>query len=174
MKSLQWLDSIGVDLKARPGVPIEVRSPINGEIIAEVNSDTHESAEHQVQLARQAFSQWRAIPAPKRGELIRLQGDTDTCFIDIGYWRRAGDPLFRPMIDEVADSQQNFSLGKIHRLRDPTDDRRRCDGTEIRDQTPHAEEFAAVFARSEVRPHRHHGAAAESVCEAAQQSDEQK
>ena len=74
MKSLQWLDSIGVDLKARPGVPIEVRSPINGEIIAEVNSDTHESAEHQVQLARQAFSQWRAIPAPKRGELIRLLG----------------------------------------------------------------------------------------------------
>lgn len=74
MKSLQWLDSIGVDLKARPGVPIEVRSPINGEVIAEVNSDTQESVEQQVQLARQAFSQWRTIPAPKRGELIRLLG----------------------------------------------------------------------------------------------------
>ncbi len=40
MNPLQWLESLGIDLANRPGNPIEVRSPIDGEIIARVNADT--------------------------------------------------------------------------------------------------------------------------------------
>jgi aldehyde dehydrogenase (NAD+) len=75
MNPLQWLESLGIDLTNRPGNPIEVRSPIDGEIIARVNADTSESADQKIQQARQAFAQWRMIPAPKRGELIRLLGN---------------------------------------------------------------------------------------------------
>ena len=75
MNALQWLESLGIDLASRPGNPIEVRSPIDGEVIASVNADTPESVEREVQLAGQAFAQWRTIPAPKRGELIRLLGN---------------------------------------------------------------------------------------------------
>jgi len=75
MEALQWLESLGIDPANRPGKPIEVRSPINGEVIASVNADTPESVERQVQLAEQAFTQWRTIPAPRRGELIRLLGE---------------------------------------------------------------------------------------------------
>jgi len=75
MDALQWLESLGVDLENRPGKQIEVRSPINGDVIASVNADTAESVERAVQLAGQAFDQWRTIPAPRRGELIRLLGE---------------------------------------------------------------------------------------------------
>ena len=75
MKAVQWLESIGVDLTAGPGDPIEVYSPVNGELIATVNSDNAESADIKVKQAVQAFAQWRTVPAPRRGELIRLLGE---------------------------------------------------------------------------------------------------
>jgi hypothetical protein len=75
MNALQWLESLGVDLQSRPGEPLEIRSPIDGQVIASVNADTAESADRKVQQAAQAFAKWRTIPAPKRGELIRLLGE---------------------------------------------------------------------------------------------------
>ena len=75
MNAVQWLESIGVDLTAGRGDPIEVYSPVNGELIATVNSDNAESADIKVKQAVQAFAQWRTVPAPRRGELIRLLGE---------------------------------------------------------------------------------------------------
>ena len=76
MDALQWLETLGIDIANRSGEQIEVRSPINGKVIARVNADTPESVEREVQLAVQAFIKWRTIPAPRRGELIRLLGET--------------------------------------------------------------------------------------------------
>lgn len=50
-------------------------SPVDGEPIAKVDIATKDSYEHIVQSAQIAFKQWRIIPAPKRGEVVRQLGD---------------------------------------------------------------------------------------------------
>lgn len=49
-------------------------SPINGEVIAEVYQTESDDYELVVGKAYKAFLEWRKIPAPKRGEVVRLIG----------------------------------------------------------------------------------------------------
>jgi len=50
---------------------VKVYSPINGELIGEFPYD---DPANTVQNAESAFDVWKNVPAPKRGELIRLYG----------------------------------------------------------------------------------------------------
>ena len=52
--------------------PIEVRSPITGGIIGRVNPINETAASEAIDQAHQAHLEWRKVPAPRRGELIRL------------------------------------------------------------------------------------------------------
>ena len=52
-----------------------VRSPIDGAEIARLTDDTPESADAKIAAAAEAFKTWRLVPAPRRGELIRLLGE---------------------------------------------------------------------------------------------------
>ncbi len=70
----QWLESLGVDLNGRDGPPLEVRSPIDGAVIATVNTDTPAAADAAIARAMDAFALWQSVPAPRRGELIRRLG----------------------------------------------------------------------------------------------------
>ena len=54
---------------------LRVRSPITGEEIALVAPTTSEQAQQAIGAAQAAFEQWRSVPAPRRGELVRLLGD---------------------------------------------------------------------------------------------------
>jgi aldehyde dehydrogenase (NAD+) len=54
---------------------LTVRTPITGEIIANVPTITPADATKAIAQAQAAFLEWRTIPAPKRGELIRLLGE---------------------------------------------------------------------------------------------------
>ena len=54
---------------------LEVSSPINGHIIARIETDTSDSVANKIKLAAGANLTWRRIPAPRRGELIRLFAD---------------------------------------------------------------------------------------------------
>ncbi|MFW2405462.1 MAG: aldehyde dehydrogenase family protein [Gammaproteobacteria bacterium] len=74
MQLADWLKSIGADLASRPGPTIDVRSPIDGQVIATVKSDTTESADAAIRRSHAAFQTWRDVPAPRRGELIRELG----------------------------------------------------------------------------------------------------
>ena len=74
MNPIPWLESLGVDLVVRPGDPIEVRSPIDGAIVARVNTDTPATVEAAIRSAADAFEAWRSVPAPRRGEAIRRLG----------------------------------------------------------------------------------------------------
>jgi len=74
MQQADWLKSIGVDLSSRQGATLDVRSPIDGKVIATVRSDTKESAAAAIRRSHAAFQTWRDVPAPRRGELIRLLG----------------------------------------------------------------------------------------------------
>ncbi len=54
---------------------LRVCSPITGETIAEIAPTTSEQASRAIGTAQAAFAQWRSVPAPRRGELVRLLGD---------------------------------------------------------------------------------------------------
>ena len=51
-----------------------VRSPLTGEPIADVHDADTGLIHKTVEAAAQAFRAWRMVPAPRRGELVRLLG----------------------------------------------------------------------------------------------------
>ena len=50
-------------------------SPVTGEKTADVKTVTTAQAKKAIELADEAFKQWRLVPAPRRGELVRLLGE---------------------------------------------------------------------------------------------------
>ncbi|MGH1456797.1 MAG: L-piperidine-6-carboxylate dehydrogenase [Alphaproteobacteria bacterium] len=54
---------------------MDVFSPIDGQKIGAVHKDTSESARTKITNAHAAFLDWRAVPAPRRGELVRIFGN---------------------------------------------------------------------------------------------------
>ncbi len=60
--------------KSTDGGELKVYSPINGEYIASVYQATEKDYEWVVEKAQAAFKEWRRIPAPKRGEIVRQIG----------------------------------------------------------------------------------------------------
>jgi aldehyde dehydrogenase (NAD+) len=51
------------------------RSPIDGQRIGSVGSASREQVEAACARAQEAFLEWRTVPAPRRGELVRLLGE---------------------------------------------------------------------------------------------------
>ncbi len=75
-KSLQTevteiLSSLGVT--PQPEGPLTVHTPLTGEILAHLPITAN--AEPAIAAAHKAFLKWRLVPAPKRGELVRLLGE---------------------------------------------------------------------------------------------------
>src|SRR6185312_13947968 len=52
-----------------------VRSPVTGEVIAEVHDTAPAAVARAVEAAHEAYLAWRSVPAPRRGELVRLLGE---------------------------------------------------------------------------------------------------
>ncbi|MBU6462993.1 MAG: aldehyde dehydrogenase family protein [Bradyrhizobium sp.] len=67
------LDRLGVVPNRRHGAHA-VRSPLTGETIANVQDASPQHTAETIALAEAAFRQWRQVPAPQRGELVRLLG----------------------------------------------------------------------------------------------------
>ena len=67
-------EKLGVDERAITEGDLEVVSPIDGSVIASVTSSRANQTATAVGRAREAFAAWRSVPAPRRGELIRLFG----------------------------------------------------------------------------------------------------
>jgi len=57
------------------GSDLEVFTPIDGQKIAIVDCHRVKDVESTVQASHDAFLKWRSVPAPVRGELIRLLGE---------------------------------------------------------------------------------------------------
>jgi aldehyde dehydrogenase (NAD+) len=66
------LDKLGVDAKAFGRGELTVRSPIDGMAIAELEEHGADDVRAAIGRAREAYLAWREVPAPKRGELVRL------------------------------------------------------------------------------------------------------
>ena len=67
------LDALGVTLPTRGD--LSVRSPIDGSLVAELPTASVAEAHAAIARAAEAFKAWRVVPAPKRGELVRLFGE---------------------------------------------------------------------------------------------------
>ena len=75
MTTKELLAALGVDLEAQHGDGLIARSPIDGTTLATLRCDSPEAVAIKIAAAHEAFLIWRNIPAPKRGELVRLLGD---------------------------------------------------------------------------------------------------
>src|SRR5215475_7158193 len=57
------------------GALLNVRNPANGTLIAQVRPASVQDYDHVVSSAVLAAARWREVPAPKRGEAVRLLGE---------------------------------------------------------------------------------------------------
>ena len=71
----ELLARLGVDESRYANGELEVRSPITGQVIARVAKTTEAAARAAIAAAHGAFLQWRSVPAPRRGELVRVLGE---------------------------------------------------------------------------------------------------
>src|SRR3954454_25364972 len=67
--------ALHLDADLLQGGTRSVRSPIDGVEIGRLKDDTAETADAKIAAAAEAFKVWRLVPAPRRGELIRLLGE---------------------------------------------------------------------------------------------------
>ena len=75
MQTTAILEALGIAESYSSIGDLHVRTPIDGTEIGCLPSDDAESLNEKLVQARLAFESWRLIPAPRRGELIRLFGD---------------------------------------------------------------------------------------------------
>ena len=54
---------------------LSVHSPIDGGLMGSVKKDTAATVDAKIAAATEAFKAWRTVPAPRRGELVRLLGE---------------------------------------------------------------------------------------------------
>jgi aldehyde dehydrogenase (NAD+) len=98
-------------LGVESGGALESRSPIDGQVIGSVAEASEADAEVACARAQSAFLQWRTVPAPRRGELVRLLGEE---------LRAAKEPLARLVTLEAGKIVQE-GLGEVQEMIDICD-----------------------------------------------------
>ena len=99
---------------------IESINPTTGELIAKVYKCSEKDYDNIISASNDAFEEWRMVPAPKRGELIRLMGNAlrdnkdllgSLVALEMGKIKAEGDGEVQEMID-IAD----FAVGLSRQL----------------------------------------------------------
>ena len=90
---------------------MESRSPIDGQVIGSVTAASIADVEAACAHAQDAFLKWRLVPAPKRGELVRLLGEE---------LRAAKEPLAR-LVTLEAGKIVSEGLGEVQEMIDICD-----------------------------------------------------
>jgi aldehyde dehydrogenase (NAD+) len=93
------------------GARIDSYSPVDGRLIASVNSATEADYEAIILKAQEAFKQWRLVPAPKRGEIVRQLAEK------IRFYK---EPLGKLVSYEMGKSLQE-GLGEVQEMIDICD-----------------------------------------------------
>src|SRR5579864_8568698 len=73
--TVEILRKLGVPRNQFAGGSLLARTPISGEVIAEVRETAPKEAAEAIARAHAAFTVWRNVPPPRRGQLIRLLGE---------------------------------------------------------------------------------------------------
>jgi aldehyde dehydrogenase (NAD+) len=74
-QTAELLERLGVDPATLAEGDLAVRTPITGEEVARASRTDAAGTDDAVARAVAAFEAWRDVPAPVRGELVRLLGD---------------------------------------------------------------------------------------------------
>ena len=90
---------------------IKSYSPVDGNLIASVTNTTKEEYDQVIRTAQTAFKEWRVLPAPQRGEIIRQFGDK---------LRELKQPLGELVSYEMGKSLQE-GLGEVQEMIDICD-----------------------------------------------------
>jgi aldehyde dehydrogenase (NAD+) len=69
------LKRLGVAPAAHSGGTLVARSPISGAEIGRVREFGRADSDAAIEAAHRAFLEWRGVPAPQRGEFVRLLGE---------------------------------------------------------------------------------------------------
>ena len=69
------LERLGVSPAILDAGALKARSPVTGETLANLREHTVDEAAVTIDAAHEAFLAWRKVPAPRRGELVRLLGE---------------------------------------------------------------------------------------------------
>jgi len=72
---VELLTDLGIPDRSFDQGDIVAHSPITGEVTGRLRSTSRHEADASIQAAHAAFLKWRDVPAPKRGELVRLFGE---------------------------------------------------------------------------------------------------
>jgi aldehyde dehydrogenase (NAD+) len=104
-------DSTGSEWFAGGSQLLESYSPVDGKLIATVQTGNKDDYEKVVLTAQQAFIEWRKWPAPKRGEIVRQIGES---------LRRLKEPLGKLVSYEMGKSLQE-GYGEVQEMIDICD-----------------------------------------------------
>lgn len=74
-ETAKLLDKLGVPASAWQNGDMASFSPVSGEEVARLKTHSAADAQKAIDAAHEAFKTWRLVPAPKRGELVRLLGE---------------------------------------------------------------------------------------------------
>jgi aldehyde dehydrogenase (NAD+) len=74
IKTINQGTSTGINCFSN-GEILESHSPVDGQLIAAVKTTAVEDYENVMQTATEAFTTWRLMPAPQRGDIVRQFGD---------------------------------------------------------------------------------------------------
>jgi len=69
------LTASGLTQDELTGGTLAVQTPVDGSEIAKLRTDSLEDASAAIDKAHEAFLAWRKVPAPRRGEFVRLLGE---------------------------------------------------------------------------------------------------
>lgn len=76
LKSMNAGTAIGNKWYDNDEKPLELASPVDGLLIGKVGVTTAEEYKKVIVKAEEAFKEWRNVPAPKRGEIVRQFGES--------------------------------------------------------------------------------------------------
>lgn len=104
--------STGKDWGAAPGAAVrKIVSPVDGKTVAGISVAGSADYEQVLRTARRAFPEWSAVPAPRRGEIVRQIGEE---------LRRQKDALGRLVSYEMGKSLQE-GWGEVQEMIDICD-----------------------------------------------------
>ena len=75
MDSAAILTAAGLSQPGLSGGTLAVHTPVDGSEIARLKTHSPSEVEAMIKKAKAAFDTWRSVPAPRRGELVRLIGE---------------------------------------------------------------------------------------------------
>ena len=109
--TIEVLQALGLPAAAYQGGDLAACSPVDGAVFGHVRATSPTDVPAIVDSAHAAFERWRQVPAPRRGELVRLLGDE----------LRANKEALARLVSLEAGKIRSEGLGEVQEMIDICD-----------------------------------------------------